>query len=93
MIKRFLSWFFSDQDPITQKYKIICMSDDETHYSLAEMLSKIEDKILLIQQELEELRSENIELTNSIYECENRLESRIDSIHPVVYNIRNKSED
>jgi predicted nucleic acid-binding Zn-ribbon protein len=47
------------------------------------------NKILELQKQIEELKQENVELTNSIYECENRLEAKIDKIHPVVYNIRN----
>jgi hypothetical protein len=45
-----------------------------------------------MQERIEKLENENIHLTNSIYECENRLESKIDNIHPVIYNIEeNKS--
>ena len=36
---------------------------------------------------MEKLEEENIELTNALYELENRLESKIDNIHPVVYNL------
>ena len=48
------------------------------------------NKILELQKEIEELKQENVELTNSIYECENRLEAKIDRIQPVIYNISNK---
>lgn len=48
--------------------------------------------ILDMQERIEKLEMENIEMTNSLYEIENRLESKIDNIHPVVYNIEsNKS--
>lgn len=45
------------------------------------------DKILELQDRIEKLENENIELTNSLYECENRLEAKIDSIQPIIYNI------
>ena len=46
------------------------------------------DKIIKLQERVEKLEEENIGLTNALYECENRLESKIDNIHPVIYNIK-----
>lgn len=43
-----------------------------------------------MQQRIERLEDDNVELTNCLYEIENRLQSKIDAIHPVVYNIQNK---
>jgi len=48
------------------------------------------NKILELQNRIEKLEAENVELTNSIYECENRMMARIDKIQPVVYNLHNK---
>ena len=48
------------------------------------------NKILELQKQIEELKRENVELTNSIYECESRLEAKIDRIQPVIYNISSK---
>jgi len=45
------------------------------------------NKILELQERIEKLEGENVELTNALYECENRIEAKIDSIHPVIYNI------
>lgn len=36
------------------------------------------------------LEEENVGLTNALYEIENRLEARINNIHPVIYNLSNK---
>jgi hypothetical protein len=45
-----------------------------------------------IQDRLKKLEIENIEFANALYECENRIEAKIEGIHPVVYNIQeNKS--
>ena len=48
------------------------------------------NKILELQKQIEELKQENVELTNSIYECEGRMMEKIDRIQPVIYNISNK---
>jgi hypothetical protein len=57
--------------------------EDSNTFSLAE-------KILELQKRIEILERENIEMTNALYECENRMEAKIDNIHPVVYNINEK---
>lgn len=48
------------------------------------------DFILRIKVRMDKLEQENVELTNALYELENRLEAKIDSIHPVVYNLESK---
>ena len=48
------------------------------------------NKILDLQRQIEELKQENVELSISLYECESRLEAKIDRIQPVIYNISNK---
>jgi hypothetical protein len=45
--------------------------------------------LLNLQDRIKKLEIENVELTNALYECENRLQSQIDNIHPVVYNLEN----
>jgi hypothetical protein len=42
-----------------------------------------------LEKRIEKLEQENIELTNALYEAENRLQSQIDKIHPVVYHLSN----
>jgi len=42
---------------------------------------------------IEKLENDNIEITNCLYELENRLQAQIDSIHPVTYNLNNYSLD
>ena len=48
------------------------------------------NKILELQKQIEELKQENVKLTDAIYECEGRLMEKIDRIQPVIYNISNK---
>lgn len=44
-------------------------------------IEQLEDKVALLEWE-------NIEMTNALYEMENRLQAQIDKIHPVIYNIQ-----
>jgi hypothetical protein len=49
--------------------------------------------LLHLEERIEKLELENVELTNALYESENRLQAKIDSIHPVTYNLQNYSLD
>jgi hypothetical protein len=57
----------------------------------------IDESLLNIIADLElrvlKLEEENIELTNCLYEVENRLQAQIDNIHPVVYNLKSDNWD
>jgi hypothetical protein len=53
------------------------LEDDE---SLLDRIAELETRVL-------KLEFENVELTNCLYEVENRLQAQIDKIHPVVYNL------
>lgn len=45
-----------------------------------------------MNKRIEKLEEENVGLTNALYEIENRLEARINNIHPVIYNLSNKDK-
>ena len=49
--------------------------------SLLDIISSLELRVLKLEEE-------NIELTNCLYEVENRLQAQIDNIHPVTYNLQ-----
>jgi hypothetical protein len=51
------------------------------------------DRITDLELRVLKLEVENVELTNCLYEVENRLQAQIDSIHPVVYNLNNYGLD
>ena len=68
-------------DNLLHPYKI-----NETNMNNADIYTQLIARI-------EKLENENIELTNCLYEVENRLQSQIDSIHPVTYNLNNYSLD
>ena len=46
-------------------------------------------KIEELEQRIVKLEEENVETTNCLYEIENRLQAKIDNIHPVTYNLNN----
>ena len=59
------------------------------NYSVEDVDESILDRITDLEFRLSKLEAENVELTNCLYEVENRLQSQIDNIHPVVYNLKN----
>jgi hypothetical protein len=59
------------------------LEDDE---SLLDRIAELETRVL-------KLEFENVELTNCLYEVENRLQAQIDNIHPVVYNLNDYGLD
>ena len=50
-------------------------------------------KIVALEARIKKLEEENVELTNALYEVENRLQAKIDNIHPVMYNLKNYTLD
>ena len=64
-------------DSLLHPYKI-----NETNMNNADIYTQLISRI-------EKLENENVELTNCLYEVENRLQAQIDNIHPVVYNLKN----
>jgi len=61
--------------------------------SLAKEVVKLSSFTLKLQERITKLEGENIELTNCLYEVENRLQAQIDNIHPVTYNLQNYGLD
>ena len=79
MIKKFVDWFFSSN----KKKKVIvdCVDDFVgSKFTLLDLIQSLETRV-------ERLERENVELTNSLYEVENRLQSQIDIHHPPIYNM------
>jgi formyltetrahydrofolate synthetase len=61
-----------------------CLEDE--HETLFERIIDLEERVLKLEED-------NIELTNCLYEVENRIQAKIDSIHPVVYNLKDYTLD
>ena len=55
---------------------------EDVDESLLNIIADLELRVLKLEEE-------NVELTNCLYEVENRLQANIDNIHPVVYNLKN----
>ena len=64
-------------DNLLHPYKI-----NETNMNNADIYTQLIARI-------EKLENENVELNNCLYEVENRLQAKIDNIHPVTYNLNN----
>ena len=62
-------------------------------YSVEDVDESILDRITDLESRVLKLEVENVELTNCLYEVENRLQAQIDNIHPVVYNLKDYTLD
>ena len=58
-------------------------------YSVWDVDESLLDRIADLELRVLKLEAENVELTNCLYEVENRLQAKIDNIHPVTYNLNN----
>jgi hypothetical protein len=59
---------------------------EDVDESLLNIIADLELRVLKLEEE-------NVELTNALYEVENRLQSQIDNIHPVTYTLHNYGLD
>jgi len=66
---------------------------ENNEYSLAELCAQLARHVAENQERITKLEAENVELTNCLYEVENRLQAKIDNIHPVVYNLKDYTLD
>ena len=62
-------------------------------YVVEDANASLFDKITDLELRVLTLEAENVELTNSLYEVENRLQAQIDNLLPVTYNLQNYSLD
>jgi hypothetical protein len=59
---------------------------EDVNESLLDIIANLELRVLKLEEE-------NVELTNCLYEVENRLQAQIDNIHPVTYTLHNYGLD
>jgi len=78
---------------IPKNYEILVTDTNGEKHSLVGLCSSLAKEVVKLEERITKLEAENIELTNCLYEVENRLQSQIDSIHPVTYNLNNYSLD
>jgi len=62
-------------------------------YDVEDVDDSLLNRITDLELRVLTLETENVELTNCLYEVENRLQSEIDKIHPVTYNLNNYTLD
>jgi hypothetical protein len=62
-------------------------------YSVEDVDDSLLDRITDLEARVLTLEAENVELTNALYEVENRMQAQIDKIHPVTYNLQNNNWD
>lgn len=55
--------------------------------SLSTRVEQLEEKYACLLMDVKRLEEENIELTNALYEAENRLQSQIDTHCPPIYKM------
>jgi len=62
-------------------------------YEVGDIDDSLLNRIADLEARVLKLEEENVELTNCLYEVENRLQAQIDNIHPVVYNLKSNNWD
>jgi len=78
---------------IPENYEILVTDTNGEKHSLVGLCSSLAKEVLKLEERIIKLEQENVETTNCLYEIENRIQSQIDSIHPVTYNLNNYSLD
>ena len=76
-----------------ESYELLVTDVGGNEHSLVGLCSSLAKEVLKLEERITKLEQENIELTNCLYEVENRLQSQVDNIHPVVYNLKNDNWD
>ena len=78
-------------DEFLEPYQV--SDEDSNEYYFGELCAKLARYVEENQERIAKLEAENVELTNCLYEVENRLQAQIDKIHPVTYNLNNYGLD
>ena len=72
-----------------QTYELLVTDKDGEKHSLVGLCASLAKEVVRLEERITKLEGENVELTNCLYEVENRLQAQIDNIHPVTYNLNN----
>jgi len=88
-------WFdnFTKSYKVPENYELLVADTNGEKHSLVGLCSSLAKEVVRLEERITKLEAENIELTNSLYEVENRLQAQIDNIHPVTYNLRDYGLD
>jgi hypothetical protein len=72
-----------------ENYELLVTDTNGDKHSLAGLCASLAKEVVKLEERITKLEGENVELTNALYEVENRLQAQIDNIHPVTYNLNN----
>ena len=88
-------WFnnFIKSYRVPENYELLVTDNDGNKYSLVGLCSSLAKEVVRLEERITKLEQENVELTNALYEVENRLQAQIDNIHPVTYNLKTTNWD
>jgi hypothetical protein len=76
-----------------ETYDLLVTDTNGDKHSLVGLCTLLTKEVVKLEERITKLEAENVELTNCLYEVENRLQAQIDKIHPVVYNFNNDNFD
>ena len=76
-----------------ETYELLVTDTNGDKHSLAGLCASLAKEVVKLEERITKLEAENVELTNALYEVENRLQAQIDNIHPVTYNLRDYGLD
>ena len=76
-----------------ENYELLVTDTNGDKHSLAGLCASLAKEVVKLEERITRLEAENVELTNALYEVENRLQAQIDKIHPVTYNLNNYTLD
>ena len=76
-----------------ENYELLVTDTNGDKHSLAGLCTSLAKEVVKLEERITKLEAENVELTNALYEVENRLQAQIDNIHPVTYNLRDYGLD
>ena len=76
-----------------ENYEFLVTDTNGDKHSLVGLCASLAKEVLKLEKRITKLEEENVETTNCLYEIENRLQSQIDNIHPVTYNLKTTNWD
>ena len=76
-----------------ETFELLITDTNGDGHSLVGLCASLAKEVVRLEERITTLEGENVETTNCLYEIENRLQSQIDNIHPVTYNLRDYGLD
>ena len=77
----------------SETYELLVTDTNGDKHSLVGLCASLAKEVVRLEERITKLEEENVELTNCLYEVENRLQAQIDNIHPVTYNLQDYGLD